>query len=217
MNRMTLPLFVVLPFCPWVEEVNAQSTWVDFSNRSGSWISGDPALTTSDLEEKDLWASDLDKDGDPDVIIVRKTPFSTPGQQVNVLLMNQSGVLTERNDLIPGFWIPDDSRDVITVDVDRDGWEDIVVCNTFGDDPRLFLNQGVDAGGVFLGFLEDPGWFSPPFAVGPKFCAVAAGDVNQDGFPDLFFSDYDNTLEDALLINDGSGRFVNETTSILMT
>ena len=37
------------------------------------------------------------------------------------------------------------------------------------------------------------------------------GDVDNDGDDDLFFSDYDNTLEDRLLINDGNGFFTDET------
>ena len=51
----------------------------------------------------------------------------------------------------------------------------------------------------------------PSFSPGPKFCAIAAGDVTGDGRPDLFLTDYDNNLEDRLLINDGNGFFTDET------
>ena len=39
---------------------------------------------------------DLDKDGDEDLVIVRKQPWTTSGRKRNVLLMNEKGVLTDR-------------------------------------------------------------------------------------------------------------------------
>ncbi len=39
----------------------------------------------------------------------------------------------------------------------------------------------------------------------PFFCGVAAGDVNMDDCDDLYFVDYDNTLEDRLLFNIKTG------------
>lgn len=64
---------------------------------------------------------------------------------------------------------------------------------------------------MWLGYSESFHWFSPLFNPGPKFCAVYDGDVDNDGDLDLYFSDYDSPLEDRLLINDGSGVFVDET------
>jgi hypothetical protein len=56
----------------------------------------------------------------------------------------------------------------------------------------------------------------------PRFAAVVAGDVDVDGFLDLYFIDHDNgvggyfqpantDLEDRLLMNNGSGTFVDQT------
>ena len=55
-----------------------------------------------------------------------------------------------------------------------------------------------------------------------RFCDAAVGDVTGDGYPDLYFSDYDLTengfpeapgtdLNDRLLVNDGHGFFTDET------
>ncbi len=195
--------------------VAAQSNWVDWVDETSTRISGAPATTTADVEEKDFSIADLDNDGDDDVVVVRKVPFSTVGGAPNVLLMNENGVLTERTStLIPGFLTADDARDVVVFDCDNDGWKDICVINTFGEQPRLFMNDG-ESGGVFQGFTENTSWFSPLFDPTPKFCAVDAGDLDGDGFLDLFMVDYNNDLEDVLLMNNGDGTFTDETSTRL--
>ncbi len=168
---------------------------------------------TFDSQAKDLAVGDVDKDGDMDIVVVRKLPFSNPGARTNYLLINEDGKLFDRtSNFVPGFNQPDDSRDVALFDANNDGWLDMVICTTFSQQPRLFINQGK---GKFhfgwQGFREEKNWFSPKFKPGPKFCAVTAGDVTGDGFDDLFFVDYDNSLEDRLLINDGKGHFTDET------
>jgi len=185
--------------------------WVAWSRATASRL----VLTSvpfNDPEEKDVTTADLDRDGDPDVVVVRKLPFSFPGPKTDLLLMNEGGVLVERTaTLAPGLLVADDARDVLAFDCNGDGWLDLVVANTFGQDPRLFLNQGEDAMGSWLGLVERTPWFSPPFPIGPQFCAVYDGDVDNDGDADLYFSDYNNTLEDRLLINQGNGFFEDQT------
>lgn len=188
-----------------------QSNWVDFNS--------EPArlqFDTKDDMEKDIVTGDLDNDGDDDILVVRKVPFSSPGARANLLLMNEAGILVDRTDqFMPTFSsIPDDARDVQVIDVNNDGWLDAVTVTTFSDIPRLYINQGSD-NGQWLGFEDRPNWYSPEFPVGPKFCAVGVGDVNHDGFDDLFFVDYDNFLENRLLINNGDETFTDETTSRL--
>jgi len=194
---------------------NAQSNWVTWTQATNSRLSASAAVI-NDNQEKDMTAGDLDHDGDFDVVIVRKVPFSNPGGLPNVLLMNENGVLTDRTaSLIPSFATPDDSRDVLFFDANGDGWLDIVIATTFFQQPRLWINQGNDAAGVYQGLTESVGWFSPLFAPGPKFCAVYDGDVDNDGDLDLFFSDYASPLNDRLLINDGTGHFTDETSQRL--
>ena len=210
------PVLVLVPFALFLAPatVCAQSNWVTWVNETSTRISGDPAVTTADTQEKDMVAADFDRDGRDDLVIVRKVPFSNPGGRTNVLLMNENGVLTERTaQFIPSFLTPDDARDVLAFDANGDGWLDLVIATTFFQQPRLWINQGEDANGNWLGFLEDTNWFTPLFSPGPKFCAVYDGDVDNDGDLDLFFSDYDSPLNDRLLINDGSGKFVDETST----
>ena len=65
-----------------------QSGWVEFTDETATRLVADPALGASDTEEKDYAWGDVDKDGDIDIVCVRKEPFTTPGQRPNVLFMN---------------------------------------------------------------------------------------------------------------------------------
>jgi hypothetical protein len=187
------------------------SNWVDFTEETGTRLVLS-SVPLNDSQEKDMVKGDFDQDGDPDVAICRKIPFSVAGGLGNVLLMNENGVLTERTaTLAPDLLTADDSRDILAFDSNNDGWVDLCHANTFGEQPRLFLNLG-ESGGVWQGFAEDTGWLTanlgPP---GPKFCAVYEGDVDNDGDLDLYFSDYENSLEDVLLINNiVTGKYTDE-------
>ena len=213
---------------------------------SGQWVvlTEDPSrlsaaaeVGAADTEEKDYAWGDVDRDGDIDLIVVRKQPWTTTGRRINVLFLNQNGVLTDRTadyavgssivgDL--GFLTPTNDRDVVLVDVNGDQWLDIVTAPTLTDNdakhlshPRVYINQA-EIDGVWQGFRYEDGLIPQMHATaGPRFCGVSAGDVTGDGFPDLFFSDYDAPagqifdFNDRLLINDGAGGFSDQTVSRL--
>ena len=193
--------------------------WLEWNDVTASNIVADPAEGANDLEEKDLISADFDQDGDPDLICVRKLPFTTFGNRSNVFYMNVNGVLTEMTaQFAPGLLTPDNARDVMTGDFNNDGWVDFIVANagndaSNGQQPRIFMNLGSDMTG-WLGFLEEPARL--PFLVSgsgsePNACAVGVGDLNNDGYDDLYLVDYLNDMEDRLLMNDGTGFFVDQT------
>ncbi len=194
-------------------EVDAQQDWVDFADDRTRL-----QFDTDDDQEKDIVVGDLDNDGDEDVVVVRKRPFSVDGERVNLLLMNENGNLVDRTlDFVPTFVTdPDNARDVLLIEVNNDGWPDLIVANTFGSLPRLYINLGEDKNGDWIGF-EDQGsngqWYSPQFPTTPQACAVAVGDVNGDGFDDIYFPDYSNNLEARLFINNQDNTFSDETLS----
>lgn len=195
---------------------------------------GAPATAiTSDADEKDIASGDLDKDGWVDLVIVRKEPYTTTGKRVNYLLMNQNGVLVDRtaqyavdSDVAGdfGFQTPTNDRDVQLVDVDGDGWLDVVTATTLSSTdpkhvshPRIYHNKG-SIGGVWQGLRFENARIPQLTAIGsgvpmtPALCAVAVGDVTGDGAPDLYLVDYTYTtpdLNDRLLINDGNGFFTD--------
>nr|MBX2821476.1 VCBS repeat-containing protein [Rhodothermaceae bacterium] len=149
-----------------------------------------------------------------DIIVVRKAPFMETEARTDLLLMNESGTLVDRTeDFAPGFAVePTIARDAIITDLDGDGWDDVLIANTFGDQPKFYRNLGSDASG-WLGLADESTTRLPTLDVGSiQYCGVAAGDVNGDGSPDLYFSNYvmDGTTKDVLLINDGNGTFTDE-------
>ena len=188
--------------------------WVEFLDQTSTRLVIDAAVGVDDEEEKDFISGDVDKDGDPDLVIVRKVPFTNAGPRRNVLLMNEGGVLVDRTStLAPDFLDLTDDRDVDLADVDGDTWLDILTGGTFGEQPRVLMNLG-EIGGVWQGFdyqaARMPTLLSPTNN-GPKFCGMGVGDVTGDNRPDVYFTDYQNDMEDKLLINDGTGFFTDET------
>jgi len=88
------------------------------------------------------------------------------------------------------------ARGGVTADFNGDGWMDIATANTGPNTVAVYLNGG-PAGG-FLAARETP--------VGTGPFAIAAGDLNRDGIPDLVVTTPDNgggTLEVLLMGRDG--------------
>jgi FG-GAP-like repeat/Dockerin type I domain len=185
----------------------------------------------NDPHEKDFAWGDLNQDGFIDFVVARKIESNVNpgdgGKQRNLLMMNEGGVLVDRTheyasastDGTRGFLDLTDDRDVFIADLNGDRWLDIVTAVTYSQSspktishPRIYINQQNDDDGNWQGLLYVEDLF-PQLIMTPNFCGVAAGDLDNDGDADLYFADYNNTLEDRLLINDGSGRFTDETTS----
>lgn len=217
----------------------AQS-WVEFADETASRLNAPGSIGVSDPDEKDYAFADLDQDGDIDLVCVRKQPFTSTGKRINALFMNENGVLTDRtlefatSSDVPGdqgFLTPTNDRDVVIVDVDGDGWLDLVTCTTLTDNqakhlshPRVYMNLGNDGGGNWQGFrYEDARIPQMHATAGPRFCSVAAADIDEDGDMDLYFGDYDSggaqifDYNNRVLINNGSGFFSDLSTTVLPT
>ena len=186
--------------------------WVNLQNQTGNRIVADPALIVGDNLEKVFCWGDFDHDGDLDIVMTRKFPGSITGGFSNVVLMNEGGVLVDRTDEYgtcsdaagyQGFPDPTNDRRAHAIDVDNDGWLDIVTCTTMSDglnwqigQPRVYRNLGNDGSGSWQGFCYEHLRFPQMYAANgnvanPRFCDFAFGDYNGDGYPDLFMTDYD--------------------------
>ncbi|MHC4827576.1 MAG: FG-GAP-like repeat-containing protein [Planctomycetota bacterium] len=187
----------------------AGDDWVTYVNETSVRLNVSASLGSADPEEKEYAWGDVDHDApdfDIDLIVVRKQPLTTAGGRRNVLLLNDDGVLTDHTEqYIPGFLDATNDRDVKLVDVDKDGWLDIVTaaaCNSgicgMASESRLYMNLGDDGVGNWLGFDDGVVLFT-----GNNFCAVAEGDVTGDTYDDLYFVSYNDSTEDQLLINGG--------------
>jgi len=181
------------------------------------------SVATTDSEEKDFAVGDLDNDGLEDVICVRKEPFSnsTEPAKTALLLMNQDGILTDQTAaLAPGFInTPTFGRHVIAHDMDDDGWLDVIIANTFSQQPMYYANLGEDINGDWLGLEDQSSTRFPELTEDViLMCAVQAGDLDGDDDDDLYFVNYKQgggAAKDFLLINDGNGNFTNESESRL--
>jgi hypothetical protein len=211
----------------------ALAEWVRFEDQTATRLAAAPGLGAADAEDKTYAWGDLDRDGDDDLVVARTQPFNAPGKRVAVLLLNQAGVLVDRtidratsSDVAgdSGFLTPVSNRDVLIVDVDMDGWPDVVTATAgvttdpkFIGHPRVYRNLGSSAEG-WLGLRHEgariPTLLSDSGAAGfqPRFDAVAAGDLTGDGYPELYFVDFDQGAEepagsdfnDKLLLNQGA-------------
>ena len=193
----------------WLTWTNATSTRLTLSS-----------VANSDPEEKDMWAADLNNDGREDLIVVRKQPFSTstqPGKS-NLLLINVNGHLTDKTlEYAPQFIDSINfARDVFIGDFDGDNWKDVIIANTFGQQPMYYRNRGNDPSGNWLGLINESSLRFPLLTEDtPLICAVWGGDVTGDGKLDIYLINYKpnsggGIAKDYLLINNGFGYFTNE-------
>ena len=190
----------------------ASAQWVTYVNETSTRLNVASSLVVNDNLEKDFIWGDFDRDGDTDLVCMRKFPGSIQGGFRDILMMNEAGVLVDRTieygsaaDVAGSTGMMDaaNDRDVKAYDVDNDGWLDLITATTMSDQvstmlgqPRVYRNLGNNAAGAWLGFrFEDgriPQLFSATGATSnPRFCDAAIGDFTGDGYVDIFFTDYD--------------------------
>ena len=219
------------------------NAWVEFALDTGHFAN---TTVSNNQIETDLAWGDLDGDGWTDLVAVRKEPFTSTGKRTNLLLMNENGKFVNRTrdfaeaSDVPGdmgFSTPTNDRDVVLSDLNLDGLLDVVTATTISDGdpkhighPRVYMNLG-SAGGSWLGLEYQDAripqllHFNTGQPQNPRFCSVAAGDLTGDGYPELYFGDYDSSgaggaqqqgnqdLNDRLLVNDRNGFFTDESQS----
>ncbi len=151
---------------------------------------------------------DVDADGDVDWVAV----FDGP---TRLLLNDGTGNFTD----VSAAQLPADndaSTDVIAIDVDGDSDSDLVIANSTnpGQQNRLYLNDGSGQ------FSDATATHLPQRA--DRTSVIAAGDIDGDGDTDLVFGgrhgDGGNPGNlDRILLNDGSGVFVDPVSPLLPT
>ncbi|MEE9394087.1 MAG: VCBS repeat-containing protein [Planctomycetota bacterium] len=150
------------------------------------------SVAKTDQNETDFETVDIDLDGDLDVVVGRKTPFTSSVVGLpNVLLINDgAGHLTDETATYTNWnAVIDRTREVKHADMNNDGWPDIIFFNTENESTAINLNLGNDAQGNWLGMASTStllGATNGNF----NFCGGTAFDYNLDGFMDLYRVNY---------------------------
>ena len=125
-------------------------SWIDLEDRTATWLVAEPDVGVADTSEKSFAWGDVDGDGDVDLVVGRKQPLATTGKRTNVLFLNENGVLTDRtaefateSDVAAdqGFLTPTNDRDILLVDVDQDGWLDVITAAELSDGGLLWITR----------------------------------------------------------------------------
>ncbi len=221
----------------WVDFVDETAARLVVTSDS-PLVAGSPdALAETANDEQDLYCDYFGPDETHfGCVLVAKQLGTNGGKRRNWLFMRENGQLVDRtaefastsdvpDDL--GFYTPTADRDVVIADVTGDGWKVITAVTLSGSNnggpgdkkishPRVYLNLGDDGNGNWLGLNYDDVDRVPTMPAEPRFCSVSAGDIDNDGDTDLYFSDNQYggerpvDLNDRLWINDGTGYFTDE-------
>ncbi len=137
-------------------------------------------------------AGDFNGDGETDLAVVNQGD-STHTPSVSILLGKGDGTFTLQSTLATG----NTPSAIATADFNADGLLDLAV-----------TNQADNTVSIFLGNLSNPGTFSAKtdFITGTAPVALATGDFNVDGRPDLAVANQsDSTV--SILVGLGDGTF----------
>ena len=102
---------------------------------------------------------------------------------------------------MPG--LPTKAPHIEILDIDNDGWPDILATASAGELPALFMHQGLTDG--------SPRFTTPEGLGGAQYWVTGpAADVNRDGKLDVFLAEWDPALPSKLLLNKGkSGNWIS--------
>jgi hypothetical protein len=191
------------------EDPGFSATTTIYENEGGDSFSEAPAssVLAGVLKGSSAW-SDADGDGDLDLVITGQQAFES--YTATIYRNDGTGSFSVLNDdgsgnttgLTPVYESTSD-----WADIDVDGDLDLVITGNDGDGPSvaLYRNDGTGSFSLLDDIDEDS---STDFLNGVQDGAVAWGDYNGDGAPDLVITGNDGDGPSAALYqNDGTGTF----------
>lgn len=130
--------------------------------------------------------ADYNNDGNVDFVILRGAWLGQYGRIPNSLIRNNGDGTFEDVTLDSGIYSLHPTQTATWSDFDRDGWLDLFIANESSllepNNCELFMNN---ADGTFTNVAKESN-------IGEKgfFKGAATGDVNNDGYPDIYLSNY---------------------------
>jgi len=180
--RFMLLLVVLISACS--ADAGTDMLW-HFTDHTQSGLPAGLSARTMDVA-----SADLDNDGDIDLVLAMEFDRNL------ILLNNGNAVFTGAVAALPAN--AHDSEDIGIADFDNDNDPDIIIVSEDDLINELYMNEG-DAV-----FIES----AVALPVSGISNAVAVLDINTDGAADIVIG---NNGPNVILINDGSGRFADET------
>jgi hypothetical protein len=148
-----------------------------------------PSTFGTHLAPISVAVADFNQDGNLDLAVANRS-----SNDISVLLGKGNGTFSTEVKYSAGAGGPDPTS-IAAVDLNGDGYPDIVVADIGLKSISVFINAG---NGTFKAAVL--------YKVGNSPSAVAVGDLNGDGFPDIAVTNSaDNTV--TVLLNSGTGTF----------
>ena len=160
--------------------------------------------------------ADVDNDGDLDIFLAQGDGFSSPGtKRQNRLIANklvETGPWTFADESVARLGVrTSHAKQVVTGDVDGDGWVDALFANAWNTDtPFLYHNRGAAQPGFYDMESSTRGFTAVLSSGGAGF-----GDLDDDGDLDAIVADaYFASGKPRLFFNDGTGVFTENAAAL---
>jgi hypothetical protein len=180
-----------------------------FTQAAGVWTDASAQLPQQASSAGDADIGDVDGDGDLDVVIAdwgAGNPSTNAGGRTRLYRNNGSGAFTDETTVSMPDVLVRWSWDLDLVDVDNDWDLDVLVSCKACTGSHLFQNDG-------LGNFSNHSEVIPDFANNYDFEPV---DIDNDGDLDLVTVNDGPNFTEHVLVNDGAGAFVDETSTRLV-
>lgn len=183
---------------------------LDFVHRENRFIEFDREPLIPHMVSKEgpaIAVADMNKDGLEDVFI-----GGSRNQKAAIYIQEASGQFSKSEQPALAADSSYEDTDACWTDLNRDGAMDLVVASggnefygeNFHNSPRVYLNDGKG------NLAKQPDAFQKIYSTAS---AIAANDINRDGYPDLFLGGrvvpwaYGQIPQSYLLLNNGNGSF----------